>query len=44
MTVMGQFDVELQTVAQDFAFMNLNKRGGTNYVNGGEHIDKYCSL
>ena len=44
MTIIGQFDGELQTVAQDFAFMNLNKRGGTNYVNGGEHIDKYCSL
>lgn len=44
MTITGQFDVAPQTVAKDFAFMNLNKRGGTNYVKDGKHIDKYCSI
>lgn len=44
MTITNQYDIEPQSVAQDFAFMNLNKRGGTNQVKGGEHIEKYCEL
>lgn len=44
MVITNQYDVEPQSVAQDFAFMNLNKRGGTNQIKDGKHIDKYCSL
>lgn len=42
--ISGEKNVQLHKLANRFAFMNINKRGGTNNIGDGEHLINYCEL
>lgn len=42
MVISNNYDVQPYELAKDFAFINLNKRGGGNNIGNGKHIVEYC--
>lgn len=40
--IINNYHIEERDVAKNFAFMNLNKRGGKNTIGDGKHLEEYC--